>query len=283
MDDEAGGQPAAAAGSNSNLFDRAYRSATSPDELQRTIRRAAFGEDLGQFSWTTADEQRRFHALLGLGLDTHVLDVASGSGGPALFMVRSTGCRLTGVDIHDRGVATANAAAVRDGLDDRARFLVHDARDPYPFDDAAFDVVVSFDSINHVFDRAPVFAEWRRVLRPGGQVLYTDAVVVTGPLRREEILARSASMGEFVFTPAGADEARLHDAGFVDVRVDDLSDAVAGVAQRWFEAREGLARELDHAEGPEANAAFQSFLENVHRLAAERRLSRFAYSATKPA
>jgi len=161
-------------------------------------------------------------------------------------------------------------------------FHVHDARERFPFDDATFDAIISIDSINHVFSRGPMFAEWRRMLRPGGRVLYTDAVVVTGPLRREDMLARSGSMGEFVFTPYGADEPLLRAAGFVDIHVDDVTDNIAAVAGRWHAARGRLARELDASEGPDANSAFQDFLATVHRLATDRRLSRFAYTARRP-
>jgi cyclopropane fatty-acyl-phospholipid synthase-like methyltransferase len=259
------------------FFDRTY--GATQVELSREIREAAFGEDIGQFSWTTADEHRRFQAGLGLENGSHVLDVACGSGGPALFMARETGCRVTGVDIHEGGVATANEAAAQQGLGERAHFLVQDARLPLPFEDATYDAIISIDSINHVFDRAPMFAEWRRVLQPGGRLLYTDAVVVTGPLRREEMLARSGSMGEFVFTPHGADRPLLEAAGFVDVGFDDVTDNIVKVSGDWHAARERLADRLDEVEGEEANAAFQSFLATVHRLASERRLSRLAYSA----
>jgi SAM-dependent methyltransferase len=265
--------------SDTGFFDRTY--GASSDDLTRIIRQAAFGEDIGQFSWTTADEHRRFRGLLGIDASSHVLDVASGSGGPALDMARSTGCRVVGVDIHEAGVVAANESAVREGLADRATFLVHDARQPFPFDDETFDAIISIDSINHVFDRGPMFAEWRRILRLGGRVLYTDAVVVTGPLRREEMLARSGSMGEFVFTPYGADEPLLRAAGFVEVRIDDVTDNIAAVAGNWHAAREGLGRELDESEGPDANEAFQDFLATVRRLATDRRLSRLAYTARR--
>jgi cyclopropane fatty-acyl-phospholipid synthase-like methyltransferase len=256
--------------------------AASSDDLNRTIRRAAFGEDIGQFSWTTADEHRRFQQKLGIDADSQVLEVACGSGGPALFLVRSTGCRVIGVDLHAAGVATANEAAARDGLSDNATFLVHDARDPLPFDTGAFDAIISIDSINHIFARAAMFEEWWRVLRPGGRAIYTDAVVVTGPLRRDEILGRSPSMGEFVFTPYGADEPLLAAAGFVDILIEDVTDNIAMVAGNWHAARQEVSTQLDELEGAEANATFQQFLSTVHTLAAERRLSRLAYSASKP-
>jgi SAM-dependent methyltransferase len=266
---------------DTRFFDRTY--AASPDDLTRIIRAAAFGEeDLGQFSWTTADEYRRFLDLLAIDASSSVLDVACGSGGPALFMTRTTGCRVVGVDLHEAAIVAANEAATQQGVADRADFQVHDAREPFPFEDGAFDAIVSIDSINHLFGRGPVFAEWHRMLRPGGRLLYTDAVVVTGPLLRDEVIARSPSMGAFVFTPQGHDLPQLRAAGFEDIEFEDVTDVIAGVAGRWHEARKTLASELDEVEGPEANAAFQSFLEAAHRLAAERRLSRFAYSARKP-
>jgi SAM-dependent methyltransferase len=264
---------------DTRFFDQTY--GASPDELTRIIREAAFGEDLGQFSWTTAPEYRRFLDLLGIDATSAVLDVACGSGGPALFMARTTGCRVAGVDIHEAGIEAANGGAAQQGIADRATFRVHDAREPFPFEHGAFDAIISIDSINHLFGRGPVFAEWQRMLRPGGRLLYTDAVVVTGPLLRDEVIARSPSMGAFVFTPEGHDLPLLRAAGFVDIEVEDVTDNIVGVTGRWHEARERLARQLDEVEGPEANVAFQEFLAATHRLASERRLSRFAYRARK--
>jgi hypothetical protein len=63
------------------------------DELYAAIRREAFGEEIGQFSWLTAHEYRTFFSWLGNGSSSRLLEVASGSGGPALFMAQKTGCR----------------------------------------------------------------------------------------------------------------------------------------------------------------------------------------------
>jgi hypothetical protein len=66
---------------------------TFADEIEAAVRSEAFGEEIGQNSWLTADEHRGFFQLLELRASSQVLDVASGSGGPALFMARTTGCR----------------------------------------------------------------------------------------------------------------------------------------------------------------------------------------------
>jgi SAM-dependent methyltransferase len=262
------------------FYDRTYGSFA--DQLNATIRSEAFGEEIGQNSWLTADEHRGFFAWLEVDAASHVLEVACGSGGPALFMAHETGCRVTGVDLHDAGIAAANAAAAEQGLSDRTRFVRADAREPLPFEDGSFDALLCIDSINHMYDRSRVLGEWHRVLRSGGRILFTDPITVTGMIRREEMLARSQGMGEFVFTAPGHDEMLLQAAGFEEIRVEDVTPNMAGVASAWRAARARHAAELDQVEGPEANANFQDFLDAVERLASERRLSRFAYVAHKP-
>jgi SAM-dependent methyltransferase len=262
------------------VFDAAY--ARFADELYAEIRREAFGEDIGQTSWLTADEQRTFCEWLDLGPSSEVLEVASGSGGPALFTVETTGCRLVGVDIHEAGVANANALAAELGLTERARFLVIDARGRLPFEDESFDALICVDSVNHLFDRAAAFADWFRVLRTGGRVLFTNAVTLTGLARREELIARSGSMGDFVFTPGGLDERLVGEAGFVEIRVEDVSANAARIAAAWHDARERRAEALDRIEGAEANTATQEVLRATALLAGERRVSRFAYVARRP-
>ena len=57
------------------------------------IRQETFGEDIGQNGWLTADEYRHYLSYLGLNAASHVLDIGSGSGGPALFLaLRPGGC-----------------------------------------------------------------------------------------------------------------------------------------------------------------------------------------------
>jgi SAM-dependent methyltransferase len=261
-------------------YDGAYT--RSSEELYAAIRREAFGEDIGQFSWLTVDEYATFADWLAIDAGSHVLEVACGTGGPALFLAGRTGCRVTGVDLHQAGIAAATARAEELGLADLAHFVQADARSRLPLDDASFDALVCVDAWNHFDDRETVLREWFRVLRPGAGLVFTDPIVVTGMLRRDEMAARSDSMGEFVFTPPGVDEQLVRDAGFVDVRAEDATANMWEVPRHWRDAREERRAELDEIEGREANAAFQRFLEVVETLARERRLSRIAIVATRP-
>jgi cyclopropane fatty-acyl-phospholipid synthase-like methyltransferase len=261
-------------------YDGAY--ARSSDELYAAIRREAFGEDIGQFSWLTADEYATFADALAIDAGSHVLEVACGTGGPALFLADRTGCRVTGVDLHEAGIAAANSRADELGLADRASFVHADTRSQLPFGEATFDALVCIDAWNHFDDRESVLSEWFRVLRAGAGLLFTDPIVVTGMLRRDEMATRSDSMGEFVFTPPGVDEQLVRDAGFVDVRAEDATANMWEVPRRWRDAREQHRSELEGVEGQEGFVAFQHFLEVVETLARERRLSRIAVLARRP-
>jgi len=96
----------------------------------------------------------------------HVLDVGTGSGGLALRAAQ-TGASVTGVDISEDGIARARSLAGEQEID--ARFELGDAQ-ALPYDDGAFDVVLSAFGINFAADRRAAAAELARVCRPGGRV-----------------------------------------------------------------------------------------------------------------
>ena len=141
-----------------------------------------------------------------------LLDVACGSGGPGLHLARATGCEVTGVDREATGLANARRLAREAGLEARAHFVQADASQPLPFADGSFDAVLCLDALNHLPGRAGVFADWARLLAPGGRLLFTDPVTVTGLVGADE-LAISSSIGYFDFAPPGEDERLLAAAG----------------------------------------------------------------------
>jgi len=260
-----------------DLYD-SYRHFTDP--VLDAIRQETFGTDIGQNSWVTVDEYERLLPSLEVSAGEHVLEVASGSGGPALYLARTTGCRVTGIDASESAVATASETAERSGEAGRVRFRVADANSALPFDDRAFDGLLCMDSMNHFPDRLAVFREWHRVLRPGRRALFTDPVVLTGPVTNDELAVRS-SVGLFLFVPPGVNEQLLKEAGFALVRQEDVSENAARVAGRWHRARQDHREDLLRIEGEERFEGLQRFFEAVHDLTSQKRLSRIAYVAEK--
>ena len=263
-----------------DLFDSTYRHFT--ERVLDEIRKDTYGIDIGQNSWLTVDEYERLLPLLQLGAGTHVLEVASGSGGPAIYVARTHGCRVTGIDANESGIATATQLAAAAGLDPRVQFRHADATGPLPFAADTFDALVCIDSMNHFPDRAAVLREWQRVLRPGGRALFTDPVVVTGLVTNDE-LARRSSIGLFVFVPPGVNETLIQEAGLVVIQQEDVTANAALTAGRWHQARAARREDLLQIEGEARFTGLQTFFQTVHDLTRERRLSRFAYLAEKPA
>ena len=251
------------------------------DRLYEEIRQETYGEDIGQTSWLTADESRKYCEMLDLSTDKRVLEVASGSGGPAIFMANQTGCQLIGIDINENGIENATRLAEQNGLADSMEFVLADASEKLPFPEASFDAIVSIDSINHFKNRDKVFLEFKRVLRPGGRLLFTDAVVITGILTSEEIAIRS-SLGYFVFIPMGENERMLRASGFVKVTVTDANDNLVATSIQWHNAREKRKDRLLEFESEEKFQKLQDFFKTTHKVSSEKRLSRYMYSAIKP-
>src|ERR1700737_4346690 len=108
-------------------------------ELYAQIRHEAFGEDIGQNSWLTSDEQDRFLEWLDLSPGKTLLDVACGAGGPSLRIAATTGCSVVGIDVHEQAITTASSLAAQRGLAERAKFRATDAPGPMPFSNPRFD------------------------------------------------------------------------------------------------------------------------------------------------
>jgi len=183
-----------------DLYGAAYRGLTNT--LYADIRREAFGDDIGQTGWLTAEEQDLFIDWLRLSPSSRLLDVACGSGRPTMRIAEKTGCCVSGLDLHGDGITNANASAKQRHLEARADFRQGDAAERLPFEKSSFDAVICIDAINHLPDRPRVLDEWRRVLKPGGLLLFTDPIVLTGQITNKEIAIR-ASIGLFVLFRRG--------------------------------------------------------------------------------
>ena len=163
--------------------------------------------------------------LAALAPGDRVLDLGSGSGTDAFCAALQVGPsgRVVGIDFTDEQIDKATR------LRDRGGFahveFVEASIDALPFEDAAFDVVISNGVINLSPIKDRVFAEARRVLRPGGRLAIAD--IVSGRALKErtrrnvELWAACIAGAIPRDTYLGAIEA----AGFrvEDVRVNDYT------------------------------------------------------------
>jgi SAM-dependent methyltransferase/ribosomal protein S18 acetylase RimI-like enzyme len=250
--------------------------------LYREIRAEAFGEDLGSNSWLTPRELGAIPDMVGLRASSRLLDVACGPGGPALRLAVKSGCFITGIDRDEHAIARARSCALAEGVEERARFEIADAGGPLPFQAESFDAVICIDAINHLPDRRRVLAEWRRVLRPGGRLLFTDPIVVSGAVSADELFQRAA-IGFYLYLPPGENDRLLAEAGLTLLRKEDRTESVETIARRRREARDRRAQELRSVEGAATFEGQQHFLAACETLAARRQLSRWLFLAERPA
>ena len=84
-----------------------------------------------------------------------------------------------------------------EGVDGKVSFKVIDASKPLPYAEGSFDAVFCNDSMCHIPGRQSVLEDWRRVLKPGGRIVFTDAMVVSGIVSSEEFATRCGFQPHF--------------------------------------------------------------------------------------
>jgi len=109
-----------------------------------------------------------FGSQMELGRGSYVLDVGSGVGGPARYFARSLGWRVTGIDLTKEFVEVATSLSKRSGMDGSVSFQQANAL-ATPFQSGAFDGAYTIHVAMNIEDKASLFREVRRVLKPGGR------------------------------------------------------------------------------------------------------------------
>ena len=106
---------------------------------------------------------------------TDVLDIGSGIGGTARLLADRHGCRVVGVDLTPEFVETAAALSDMVGAGDRVEFKVGSALD-LPVADASADLALLLHVGMNIENKARLFREARRALRPGGTLAAFDVM-----------------------------------------------------------------------------------------------------------
>ena len=238
------------------------------------------GDFVGQECTLLPREMLTFARRAGVGAGTSVLDVGSGTGGPACFFAEQLDCQVLGVDVsavgHERAVAQAKEAA----LDDRVQFRLGDIQGiDLPPD--SFDVVITYDTWCHIPQRAALIQRCAALLKPGGRMAIFDHTERRPlPAERREHFFKVWHFPELE-TPRSYAEA-IEAAG-LHLTVRDVSSAYA--ARFYTRLVEGFTARREEFE---AIRGTERYLEGLDRLqmsqqySASGRLGQVAYIAEKP-
>jgi SAM-dependent methyltransferase len=118
-----------------------------------------------------ATQELAKHMELRAGL--RLLDVGSGIGGPARYFAAEHGCRVTGIDLTEEFVRVAGSLTTRTKLDGLAEFRQGSALE-LPFEPGTFDGAYMIHVGMNIADKAGIFREVRRVLKPEGLFMVFD-------------------------------------------------------------------------------------------------------------
>lgn len=205
--------------------------------------------------------KRLFRRHLGEADGRHLLDLASGTGEIAM-LCHELGYRVTGLDWAEPMLDRARAKAAAAGA--ALTFLQADAeRTMLPA--ASQDVIVTRHLVWTLVDPAAAFAEWFRVLAPGGQLLVVDGDFVSKS-RAHRLLARllglarrpveggmadrHAGILSRVHFSTGAraeDVARLlEQAGFTEISIDTRLGAIHRAQRPGLGWKRALLRASEH-------------------------------------
>jgi O-antigen biosynthesis protein len=114
------------------------------------------------------EHYHRYAMVLDIVKEKDVLDVACGEGYGSSFMADAARS-VVGVDISDEAIQHASATYTKANL-----MFRQGSATALDFDEASFDVVVSFETIEHLAEQAEMLEEIRRVLRADGLLVISS-------------------------------------------------------------------------------------------------------------
>ena len=160
----------------------------------------------------------------------HILDVGSGIGGPARYFADRFGCRVTGIDLTAEFCELARELTRATRLDANIGFVDGNAL-RMPFAAASFDGAYSMNVSMNIADKAALYREIHRVVKPGGWLMLSEIAKGAGGDPDFPVPWAASALTSFLASPEATRGALLA-AGFDVVQWRSTRDrALASIAR----------------------------------------------------
>ncbi len=205
------------------------------------------------------------HAVKKMSLEAgqHVLDVGCGIGGTARYIAIQTDCRVSGIDLTAEYISTAKKLTELTCLSNKVYFEQASALD-MPFDNEHFDAAITIHVAMNIPERAALYNEIARVLKPGAIFCLYDVMKKNdNSLNFPVPWAESAGTSHLVTVEEM--HTLLHDAGFDLLDSEDRTDfAIDFFKQNLAAATKGPAALGIHlVMGANAKEKMKNILGNI--------------------
>ncbi|NES05481.1 MAG: methyltransferase domain-containing protein [Okeania sp. SIO2F4] len=186
---------------------------------------------------------------LKLSKNHQVLDIGSGYGGGARYLAKTYGCRVQCLNLSETQNRRNRELNEEEGLTSLIE-VIDGSFEDIPLEDKSVDVVWSQDAILHSGNRIQVFKEVQRVLKRGGEFIFTDPMqsddCPEGVLKPVLDRIHLTSLGSIAFYRRIADLS-----GLQEVEVIDLSEQLVNHYQRILKSVEENYEKAVAASGEE--------------------------------
>lgn len=131
--------------------------------------------------WWGEHYQRYQYAFNFISGNEVVLDIACGQGFGTYAVYKKGVKKIIGVDLDEKSIDLCRSKYFESISPDFFQFIRMDATN-LGFPDSSFDLVLSFETIEHIKDSRKVIQEYSRVLKKGGKlVLSTPNATISSP------------------------------------------------------------------------------------------------------
>ena len=217
------------------------------------------GQDIHIGSYTSADEDiatasgRTVSNMAGrlhtVEAGTHVIDIGAGYGGAARWLAHTYLCHVSCLNLSEAQNTRNRVLTDAEGLTDLID-VIDGSFEEIPFPDGQFDIAWSQDAILHSGHRGKVLAEVDRVLKPGGEFIFTDPMQADdcpeGVLQPVLDRIHLQTLGSFAFYREQARQLGWEEVGITDF-TPQLVTHYGRVRQELAQRRKDLSGKVSDA------------------------------------